>query len=399
MLPVDRMVAQKAKAMTRIEVLKKAQEGRITWQQAAQICRMTARHLRRLRQRLGLLGPDGLRDGRAGRAMPHVIAQDTLEKICLLKREQYLDFSIRHFHQFLTERHGIRVGYTATRELLQAQGLAEKAPGRGKYRRRRERRPMRGMLMHLDASTHPWIAGLPDHDLVVALDDADGRILYARFFEQEGTVSTLHALEHVLRRWGRFCELYTDGGSHFCTTGEAGQGPNAEQHTQVIRALRVLGIRHIVARSPEARGRSERCFGTIQGRLPQELRLAGIDNYAAANRYLEKTFVPDFNRRFTVQPQQPESAFVSVTGLDLELLLSVQHGRVVQKDNTVSFNRLVLQLPPQPDRPHLVRCPVLVHELLDGTLAVSFQGRLVARFTADGTPPAAATRKPARRAA
>lgn len=384
--------------MTRMEVLKRAQEGRITWQQAADICRITARHLRRLRQRWGLLGPDGLRDGRAGRPMPGVPPK-TIDRICQLKREQYADFSVRHFHQFLTERHKVPVGYTFTRELLQAQGLAERAPARGKYRRRRERRPMRGMLVHLDGSTHPWIPGLPPQDLIVALDDADGRMLYARFFEQEGTVSTLHALDHVLRRWGRFCELYTDAGGHYCTTSVAGQGPNAEQHTQVARALRVLGIRNIVARSPEARGRSERCFGTIQGRLPQELRLARIDNYAAANRYLDRRFIPDFNRRFTVRPQQPDSAFISVAGLDLELLLSLQHDRVVQKDNTVSFERMGLQLPPQPDRAHLVRCPVVVHELLNGTLAVSYQGRPVARFTRDGLLLTTTGRKAPRRAA
>jgi hypothetical protein len=399
MTPAERRLAQEAKAMTRLEVLKKAQEGRITWQQAADICRITARHLRRLRQRWGMWGPDGLRDRRAGRAMPEGVPRKTTDKICRLKRELYADFNVRHFHQFLTERHRILVGYTFTRELLQAQGLVEKAAGRGKYRRRRDRRPMRGMLVHVDGSTHPWIAGLPAQDLIVALDDADGRILYARFFEQEGTVSTLHALQHVLQRWGRFCELYTDGGSHFCTTSQAGQGPNDEQHTQVSRALRVLGIRHIVARSPQARGRSERCFGTIQGRLPQELRLAGIDNYGDAKGYLDETFVPDFNRRFTVEPEQSEGAFVPLAGMNLELLLSVQHDRIVQKDNTVAFERLTLQLPPQRDRMHLVRCPVLVHELLDGTLAVSYQGRSVGRFTRQGQPLQLGPRKSSSRAA
>ena len=210
-------------------------------------------------------------------------------------------------------------------------------------------------------------------DLVIALDDADGRALYGRFVPQEGTVSTFAALDHVLRRWGRFCELYTDRGSHFCTTTKAGP-PDEEQHTQLSRVLKVLGIRHILARSPEARGRSERYFGTVQGRLPQELRVAGISDYEAADRYLNDVFLPDLNRRFTVEPQEKESAFVPLAGMNLELLLSVQHERIVQRDNTVAFDRMVLQLAPTDGRHHFARCPVFVHELLDGNLAVSHQG-------------------------
>jgi hypothetical protein len=188
----------------------------------------------------------------------------------------------------------------------------------------------------------------------------------------------------VLLRFGRFCELYTDRGSHFCKTSKAGLVPDEEQHGQVSRVLKALGIRHILARSPEARGRSERAFGTLQGRLPQELRLAGIGDYEAANRYLDERFVADFNRRFTVEPEQPESAFTPLAGVDLELLVSVQHERTVQKDNTVLLDGLHLQLPESRQRVHFVRCPVIVHELLDGRLGVSYQGHLLASFTRDG---------------
>lgn len=379
--------------MTRRDVVQKAMEGRITWQQAASICRVTARHMSRLRERYERFGIAGLRDGRTGKRQPSYVPESVVAELCRLKREVYPDFSVRHFHEFAVKKHGLRLGYTWTKDILQARGVVDKTPARGKYRRKRERRPMRGMLMHLDASTHTWIAGLPMQDLVVLLDDADGRILYARFVEQEGTLSTLEALHHVLRRHGRFCELYTDRGSHFCRTGTAGAAPDEEQHGQVARVLKVLGIRHILARSPEARGRSERAFGTIQGRLPQELRLAGITDYTAANAYLTEHFVPDFNRRFTVEPIEPESAFVPLAGVDLKLLLSVHHDRVVQKDSTVIFGRVVLQLPPSRDRAHFARCPVTVHELLDDTLAVSYQGRLLARFTRDGRHVAAPSRR------
>jgi hypothetical protein len=242
--------------------------------------------------------------------------------------------------------------------------VVEREPGRGKYRRRRERRPMVGMLVHLDASTHQWIAGLPMQDLVVALD-ADGRILYARFFPQEGTASTFAALEGVLRRYGRFCELYTDRATHYRPAGQS--EASAEEATgQVSQALRALGIRLIQARSPQARGRSERAFGTIQGRLPQELRLHQITDYQRANRYLEEVFVPDFNRRFSVRPAQKESAFVKLPGIELELVLSSRHERVVRNDNTTVFQGAVLQLPATRYRNHFVRCAVTVHQFPDG---------------------------------
>lgn len=371
--------------MTRLEVIQKAIEGRITWLQAAVVLGVSSRHLFRLRREYEGEGPDGLRDGRAGRRMPHGITPGVVDKILELRREKYPDFSVRHFHEFITERHDVRVGYTKTKEVLQTNGLAEKAPARGKYRRKRERRPMTGMMVHLDASMHEWVAGAPRQDLVVALDDADGRILYAAFVPEEGTASTFAALEHVLRRYGRFGELYTDRGSHFCLTHVAGDTPRTDHEGgQVSRALRTLGIRQILARSPEARGRSERAFGTLQGRLPQELRAAGITTYAAAQPYLDAIFVPDFNRRFTVEPTEKQTAFVSMRGLDLRLILSSHHDRIVANDHTVSYEGKKLQLPRPRDRHHLVRCTVTVHEFHDGSYGVSFQGRLLAHYREDG---------------
>src|SRR6266478_9471253 len=285
---IERRVWREARAMTRREVITK----QLSWVQAAEILGISARHMRQLRRKVERWGMSAVMDQRDGRPRRKRIRAGTIELLCRLKRDVYADFSLRHFYEHVTEKHGVKVSYNRLRLMLQEAGVVQKEPARGQYRRRRERRPIVGMLVHLDASTHEWIAGLPRQDLVVALDDADGRILYARFFPQEGTASTFAALESVVRNYGRFCELYTDRGSHFCQSGPAGEVA-AEQHGQVSQALRALGIHQILARSPQARGRSERAFGTIQGRLPQELRHNGITDYDAANSYLEQHFIAD----------------------------------------------------------------------------------------------------------
>jgi transposase InsO family protein len=381
---IERRVWREVRAMTRQEVITKAIARQITWLQAAEILRVSARQMRRIRRKVEQFGMSAVMDQRGKRPCRRLIRAATIEMLIRLKRDVYPDFSLRHFYEHVTEKHQLKVSYNWMRLMLQAAGVVEREPGRGRYRRKRERRPLVGMLVHLDASTHEWIAGVPKQDLVVALDDADGRILYARFFPQEGTASTFAALEGVLRGYGRFCELYTDRGSHFCRTAAAGAEPDQEQNGQVARALRALGIRQILARSPQARGRSERAFGTLQGRLPQELRLHGIGDYAAANRYLEEVFIPDFNRRFTVKPAQKESAFVKLGGIELELVLSSKHERIVRNDNTVAFQGIVLQLPQTRYRTHFVRCAVTVHQFSDDTLGISYQGRLLARYDSAG---------------
>src|SRR5947209_3131540 len=385
MQEIERQVRREARAMTRREVITQAIVKQLSWVQAAEIIGIKPRQMRRIRWRVEHYGMDTVMDQRGGRPRRKRIKAGTIELLCRLKRDVYPDFSLRHFYEHVSEKHGVKVSYNWLRLMLQDAGVVQKEPARGKYRRQRERRPMVGMLVHLHASTHEWIAGLPKQDLVVALDDADGRILYARFFPQEGTASTFAALEAVLRNYGRFSELYTDRGSHFCQSGPAGEMAQ-EQNGQVSQALRALGIHQILARSPQARGRSERAFGTIQGRLPQELRHNGIADYAAANRYLEQHFIADFNRRFTIKPAQSESAFVKLAGVELELVLSSKHQRIVRNDNTVTFKNLILQLPSTRHRIHFVRCPVIVHQFSNGTLGISYQSRLLARYDAAGGP-------------
>lgn len=378
-----RRIAREAKKMTRNEIMMRATARKLTWTQAADVLGITPRHMRRLRSEYQEHGIRVLEDKR-GSPRKRRITEETVALICGLKREVYEDFSVMHFYEKLSEEHGVDISYSWTKQILQDAGVVVKARGRGRYFRKRERRPMRGMLLHIDGSTHEWIPGLPMWDLIAVLDDADGKLLYGQFFEEEGTLSTFAALHHVLKKHGRFCELYHDRGSHFGLTSKAGQRPDEEQNGQVTRALKALGIKQIFGNTPQARGRGERAFGTMQGRLPQELRLNGIKNYEDANVFLEKEFIRSFNRRFTVKPKLRESVFVPMTGLDLNLLLSVQHGRTVKNDNTVSFKGVTLQLPSTRIRHHYVRCPVLVHELTKGTLAISYMGNLVAEYTRDG---------------
>lgn len=380
----EKRVAREAKRMTRIEIMMQATAGRLTWLQAADILGITPRHMRRLRSEYQEHGISALEDKRAGRPRRRRIKEETVAHICRLKKDVYSDFSVMHFYDKLVEEHGIDISYSWTKQILQDAGIVRRTRGRGRYFRKRERRPMCGMMLHIDGSTHEWIPGLPMWDLIAVLDDADGKLLYAQFFEEEGTLSTFAALQHVLKEYGRFCELYHDRGSHFGRTGKAGQRPDEEQNGQVSRALKVLGIKQIFGSTPQARGRSERAFGTLQGRLPQELRVNGIKNYKDANVFLSKEFIHRFNRKFTVKPRLKESVYVPIAGIDLDLLLSVQHERTVKNDNTVSYKGITLQLPSTQNRYHYVRCPVLVHELTKGTLAVTYQGTLVSEYTKDG---------------
>jgi len=369
--------------LTRQKIIEKAEQGRMTWEQAATVLGITARQLRRVRKRFEHEGMEGLVDRRGGRCRKKQIGAGTAARMCQLKREKYEDFSVRHFYDWAVEKHGLRASYGWLLLTLQQGGVVEKTPRRGTYRRRRPRQPMRGMRVHTDGSTHDWLGkDQPRWDLVIMLDDADGRLLAARFVAEESVLSTLQLIEEVVERHGRFGELYHDRGSMYCRTSNASQGPDVEQSGQIPRVLKTLGIRQIWAYSPQARGRCERAFGTIQGRLPQELKAAGITDYVEANRYLQQIFVADFNRRFTVLPLEPESTFVplALSKAELRLVLSVQSTRRVNNDYTVHFKRRRLQLKHPKDKRPLVGRTVTVHRFADGTLGVSYHGQLLAYY-------------------
>ena len=367
-------------------VLDRVRERELSQMQAAEILGMSERTFRRWRDRHEEEGLAGLFDRRLGKASAKRVAVDEIAWVVDQYRTLHRGWTVKHFHDHLRKHHGFRWSYTWTKTQLHAAGLVKPAPRRGAHRRKRPRRPLAGMLLHQDGSSHEWLEGRGPLDLIVTLDDATSEIYSAFLVAQEGTASSFAGLLEVVAAKGLFCALYTDRGSHYFHTPEAGGKVDKSNPTQVGRALAQLGIEHIAAYSPEARGRSERAFATLQDRLVKELKLAGITTIEDANRFIAEVYLPDHNARFAKPPEQPGSAFVPASLGQVQDILCRQEDRVVGNDNTVTYHGLSLQIPPSPLRPHFVKAKVRVHEYPDGALALFHGPRRLASYAADGTP-------------
>jgi transposase len=372
------------RAMKVQEVMLQAMAKKITWWQAAEILGISDRHMRRWRERYEEFGFRALLDRRRGQPSPKRVPVAMVEQVLGLYRERYFDLNVQHFHEKLRSEHRIQLSYSWVKGILQGAGLVARGRKRGVHRKRRPRRPLPGMLLHIDGSRHRWLGDERWHDLIVILDDASSEIYYAQLVEEESTPTVMAALREVIEHQGRFCALYSDRGSHFWLTPKAGEAVDHERVTQVGRALRELGVRMIPAYSPQARGRSERNFGTWQGRLPQELRLRAITTVEAANRFLREAYIAEFNQRFRVNPAQSGSAFTVCRRRDLEQVFSLQFERTVNRDNTVSFQNLCLQIQPVRWRGTLAGCTVTVHQHLDATLSLRYGPHLVGRYQVSG---------------
>jgi transposase len=367
------------------EVLSRYRRRRLTASEAGELLGMSERHFRRLGERYEEEGAAGLADRRLGKPSPQRTPAATVASMLALYRDRYRGFNSKHFHEHLQRHHGYKLSYTFVRLALQGAGEIKPRRGRGGHRQRRPRRPVVGMMLHQDGSSHEWIIGLGRRlDLIITLDDATSAIYAAFLVEEEGTMSSFEGLAQVIARHGLFCSLYTDRGSHYFETPVAGGKVDKDKPTQVGRALAQLGIEHIPAYSPEARGRCERAFGTLQDRLPKELRLHRITTIEAANRFIAEVYLPEHNARFAVPPEQPDSAFVPDRTAAYREILCVHEERVVGNDNTVRYQNLVLQLPPSPLRAHFVKAKVRVHHYTDDSLALFHGPRCLARYTAQG---------------
>jgi transposase len=372
------------RAMKVQEVILRAIAKKITWWQAAEIIGISDRQMRRWRERLQEFGFEGLLDRRRCRPSEKRVPLATVEQVLGLYRDRYFDLNVRHFHEKLGEEHGIGLSYSWVKAALQGAGLVARGRKRGVHRKRRERRPLPGMLLHIDGSHHRWFQDERWYDLIVILDDASSEIYYAQLVEEESTATVLAGLREVIEGKGLFCALYSDRGSHFWLTPKVGGKVDPHRLTQVGRALRELGIQMIPAYSPQARGRSERSFGTWQGRLPQELRLHGITTLEAANEFLREHYIGEFNRRFQVPAAQRGSAFLPCPRKNLDLIFALQFERTVNRDNTVSFHNLQLQIERVQWRGTLAGCSVTVHQHLDGSISLTHGPHRLGRYSAQG---------------
>jgi transposase len=367
------------------DVILKAMAKKISWLEAAEIAGVTDRTMRRIRDRYQEFGYNGLMDRRKGKHSFHRVPMETAEEVLRLYRETYFDLNIRHFHEKLREEHNIEVSYTWVQLALQGAGLVAKRRKRGPHRRRRPRRPLPGMLLHIDGSKHQWLNDDRWHDLIVILDDATSEIYYAQLVEEESTRTVMAGLREVIEDKGLFCALYSDRGSHFFVTMKEGEKVDKHRLTQVGRAMKELGVQMIAAYSPQARGRSERSFGTWQGRLPQELRLAGITTVDGANAFLRERYIGEFNARFSIAAEEKGTAFRRTSRSDLNWIFTVQTERVVAKDNTVAIGSRLWQIDKTRFRNTLAGSTVTIHEHLDETVSIRYGPHVVGRFNSQGT--------------
>ena len=359
------------------------QARRLTQREAARLLGVCDRSFRRYLLRYEDDDLEGLIDRRLGQVSQRRAPVDEVMKTVGLYRGRYEGWNVKHFYSWYRREHPGGRSYTWVKNQLQHAGVVAKAAKRGAHRKRRERAPLAGMLLHQDGSRHQWVPGC-GWDLIVTMDDATGEHYSMFFVEEEGTMSSFRGVGEVIAGHGLFCSLYTDRGSHYWLTPEAGGKVDKTQLTQFGRAMAQLGIQMIAAYSPEARGRSERAFGTHQERLPKELALAAITDMAAANRYLERRYRPAFNAEFAVAAAEPGSAFVAFIGGHLEEILCEQFERTVANDNCVRFEGLILQIPADRHRVHYVKAKVRVHRYRSGTLAIFHGPRCLARYHSSG---------------
>lgn len=377
---------QETRAMKFLETQEQWESGRLTQFEAAQILGICERSFRRYLVKYDEGGFDALADKRLNQSSRRKAPLEERAALADMYKHSFSSYNVRHFHQIYAERGGVDGhvrSYSWVKSVLQGQQLVKVAKARGKHRIKRERKPLPGMMIHQDASTHRWV---PNEvwDLVVTLDDATSEHLDMRFVPQEGTASSMAGIKAVLQTKGIPSSFYSDRGAHYWSTPKAGGKVDKVNLTQFGQAMKRLGIEMIAAYSPQARGRSERAFGTHQGRLPQELASAGITTMQAANRYLQQHYMPSFNRRFACAAAQDGTAYVPLRGFDVDEVLSQRYERVVGNDNCVSYEGLKLQIPADQHRHHYVRSKVQVRIDCEGQISIYHGPRLLADYDEQG---------------
>lgn len=356
---------------------------RLTQEHAAYLLNVCPRTFRRYINRFEDEGLNGLIDKRLGQVSQRRAPVDEVLALEALYKERYDDWNIQHFHERYRAHHEGTRSYSWVKQRLQITGLTKAGKRRGAHRKRRDRKPLVGMMIHQDASTHAWVPN-QTWDLIVTMDDATSEIYSAFFVDEEGTWSSLQGVRETLEAKGLFSSFYSDRGSHYWHTPKAGGKVDKNNPTQFGRAMQELGIGMIPAYSPEARGRSERMFGTLQGRLPNELALQGITDMASANRFLKEEFLASFNQRFKVEAAEQGSAFVPLLNTRLNDILCLKGERTVGNDNCVNYQGKVLQIPKTTNRCHYAKASVWVHEYADKCISVFHGPRRLGFYDANG---------------
>lgn len=358
-------------------------ENRLTQEEAARILGVSDRTFRRYLVKYKMDGLDGLIDHRLDHISHRRAPVDEVITLTKLYQGYYLGWNIKHFYSFYKSQHAGKRSYTWVKQTLQQKGVVLKSSKRGTHRKKRDRAPFEGMMLHQDGSNHEWVPN-QRWDLIVTMDDATSEHYSMFFVDEEGTASSFLGVKETIEKKGLFCSIYTDRGSHYWTTPEVGGAVDKKNLTQFGRAMHHLGIEMIPAYSPEARGRSERMFRTHQDRLVKELAMHSITTMAAANEYLAKIYMPAFNTEFKIQAAVEGSAFVPWINGNLDDVLCEQYERTVGKDNCIRFEGLVIQIPKDSHRCHYIKVKVRVHRYVNGQMAIFHGPRKLANYDAKG---------------
>lgn len=370
------VITLRPKEVTRYRVIRGVIDRKISNSEAATLLNISRRQVIRIKNKVKRVDFKGIVHGNSGRRPKLAIADETKQTILSLYQSSYYGFNVTHFGEFLEEVHGIEVSRETLRKLLLNSGLRTKSKSPPRHRSRRARMPRAGLLIQMDSSEHQWV---DDSTLwlIAAIDDATGEVPYALIVDSDSTENNMRVLKRMVEKKGIPVALYTDGASHFATQRHYSYRVKLKYDyapTQIERALKELGVELIIAGSPQAKGRIERLFGTLQDRLLKELRLHGISTIKKANNYLHRRFLPKFNKKFSIDPKDPEGAWrVLPKKLNLDSVFSIKEQRTVRADNTISYKNRTFQILPDKYRISLAKAQVMVEKRLDESIHIKYK--------------------------
>ena len=348
---------------------------------AAELLGKSVRQVRRMKQKIQAQGVSGMVHGNTGKSPWNKRAPALVDRIVRLYEAKYYGFNCLHFRDMLMEHENIAITRESLRSLFHAHGFPQRKHRSPRRYERRDRKPQSGMLIQQDTSIHDWFGTGVLCSLVASIDDATNEVVFAKFFSSDGTLQNMEAMKTIGETKGISTAFYVDRASHFKTTRHESihvQLSGIYDETQIVRAIKEIGSTLILAMSPQAKGRIERLFETLQDRLVKELALEKITTIEGGNRFL-KCWVAMFNHRFMVAAANPIPAYRSVPNhINLDLVFSIQEERVVKNDNTISFEGTQYLLHPSKTRISFTKAVVTVHQCINGVIRIFYKGEELA---------------------